>query len=102
MTDKKENKMMASMSKHMMACDEAGYLISKSYESRLSLRKWVGLKFHLMSCHLCRKYEKQLTQLNRLMRRYQKSSNEECHHHLDVSRKNTMTQCVHKELKINP
>lgn len=94
--------MMASMSKHMMACDEAGYLISKSYESRLTIRKWIGLKIHLMSCHLCRKYEKQLIQLNRLMRRYQKISHEECHHYLDDERKNSMTQCIDKELNINP
>ncbi|MDA3822515.1 MAG: hypothetical protein PF450_07915 [Bacteroidales bacterium] len=98
MADKKGNKIMAYMSKNMMACDEAAYLISKSYESRLSLRKKIGLKIHLMSCHLCRKYEKQLSQLNRLMGTYKETSAAECHHHLDAERKESINKCVCKEL----
>jgi hypothetical protein len=101
MTDKKGNKMMAFMSKNMMACDEAGYLISKSYESRLSLRKRIGLKIHLMTCHFCRKYEKQLSHLNKLVVNYKESNASECHHHLDVDRKESMNKRVCKELEAN-
>ncbi|MFC2080061.1 hypothetical protein ACFLRQ_01160 [Bacteroidota bacterium] len=102
MTDNKTNRVMTFMSRNMMACDEAGYLISKSYDSRLTLKKRIGLKIHLMTCHLCRKYEKQLKQLNRLVKGYKENIHDECHHHLDEKRKDSMSNCISKELEINP
>ncbi|MEN8158385.1 MAG: hypothetical protein ABFS10_15640 [Bacteroidota bacterium] len=71
------------MSKRMIACDEAAFLISCKQENRLGFRRWWQLKMHLLTCHLCRKYEKQIAQLNRLVGRYREEVNSEaCQHHL--------------------
>ena len=75
--------MMASMSKRMMSCDEASFLISYKQENKLSYKQRMQLGFHIFSCHLCRKYDKQISQLNKLVERYrQRSEDPACMHHL--------------------
>jgi hypothetical protein len=70
------NKLLIYLSEKMIACDEAGFLISKSKDTKLSLKEKIGLKIHLMTCHFCRRYEKQISQLNRILGRYK----EQCEH----------------------
>ena len=65
MMKKMGNRMMVFMSKRMIACDEASFLISYKHDNRLGFKKWWQLKMHLLSCHLCRKYAHQIEQLNR-------------------------------------
>ena len=82
------------MARHMMACDEAGYLISKRLETEISIRKRMGLRIHLMSCHLCRKYEKQLKQLNLLVEDYKADCTHETCHCIPEERRESMTNAV--------
>ncbi len=77
------NKMMVFMSKRMIACDEASFLISLRFDKQLGFKKWIQLKFHMLSCHLCRKYANQIGQLNTAIDQYRHDcSSETCHHHL--------------------
>ena len=101
MKKNKETGLMAFMSRHMMSCDEAGFLVSRSCDSRLPFFRRVGLKFHLMTCALCRKYEKQLRQLKLIVDDYKESCECECHHHMDESSKKELNKKVCKELGIN-
>jgi hypothetical protein len=41
-------------------CKDVSELISRSMDEKLSLKIRIGIKFHLMMCHLCLKYKKQL------------------------------------------
>jgi hypothetical protein len=38
-------------------------------DTRLPLRKRIGIRFHLMMCRMCREYKKQLLLISRAMRR---------------------------------
>ncbi|MDX2430440.1 MAG: hypothetical protein QNK35_05875 [Bacteroides sp.] len=76
-------KMMVFMSRRMIACDEASFLISYRSDQRLGFKRWFQLKFHLLTCHLCRKYASQINELNKAVDLYsEKCSSEECDHHL--------------------
>ncbi len=44
----------------MFKCKDISHLISRSMDQKLPLRIRIGIKFHLMMCHLCLRYKKQL------------------------------------------
>ena len=74
---------MVFMSKRMIACDEASFLISYKHDHRLGLKNWWRLKMHLLTCHLCRKYAHQIEELNHAVGQYREScSHDTCSHHL--------------------
>jgi len=102
MAGKMKHKLMAFMSKGMISCDEASFLISKSYEEKLTFRQKFRLKMHLMSCYLCRRYEKQLGQLNDAVINYKSScEHTHCEHTLSSEAKVKISQHVIKELNTN-
>jgi len=76
MTKGQGNGMMAYLSKRMIACDEASFIISLREDIRLGLRRRLQLKIHLLTCHLCRKYAHQIGELSASMELYR----EECIH----------------------
>lgn len=87
------------MSKRMIACDEASFLISYRQENKLGLKKWMQLKIHMMSCHLCRKYAAQISELNTAVDQYRdEASSEESHHHLPEAFKAEMETVLVREL----
>jgi len=76
-------RMMVFMSKRMIACDEASFLVSLREERKLNFRRWWQLKMHLLTCHLCRKYAKQIGELNYSMEVYRDGcSHDSCNHKL--------------------
>lgn len=100
MLGKMKHNMMVFMSKRMLPCDEASFLMSKSYEEKLTFKQKFRLKTHLMSCYLCRRYEKQLAQLNEVVIEYKGSCDHEtCQHSMSDEVKKNMSQHVNKELK---
>lgn len=75
--------MMVYMSKRMIACDEASYLISLREEKKLGFSARWKLKMHLLTCHICRKYARQIEEMQRTMKKYRDAcSQESCSHHL--------------------
>ncbi len=90
---------MVWMSKRMIACDEAGFLISYQYDNKLGFKRWWQLKMHLLSCHLCRKYASQIRQLNHAMDQFREGcSGDTCHHHLTDKAGHQIQQAVSREL----
>lgn len=86
---------LAKMASMMIACDKASYLISRNIENKLSFKEKIQLKAHLLSCHLCRKYEKDINALNSYLK------NEEylscpCHH-LDAKQKENIQSHILKD-----
>ncbi len=99
MAEKKANKMMVLLSRKMLACDESVFLISKSSDGKLSLREKTGLRIHLLTCHICRKYEKQIRQLNLLLGYYRDEClHEHSRHSLTQQSKEIISRSVEKEL----
>ena len=100
MIKKMMHKMMVFMSRNMIACDEASFLISYRYDHRLGPYRWMQLKMHLLSCHLCRKYESQIEQLNSAVEKYSEAcSSQTCHHHLPKDSREEIQELVSRELK---
>ncbi len=53
------------MIKHwVFNCKDVSSLISRSLDKKLPISTRLGIKFHLMMCKLCRRYEKQLLTLH--------------------------------------
>jgi len=44
----------------MFSCKEISVLIAQSMDRRLSLWERTGVRFHLLMCHLCRRFQRQL------------------------------------------
>lgn len=100
MAGKMKYKLMVFMSRRMIACDEASFLISYKSDHRLGFRRWFNLKMHLLSCHLCRKYESQINQLNSAVVQYREGcSSGTCHHHLPKESRVEIDRVVSSELK---
>ncbi len=52
----------------MLTCMDASHLISESQERKLGFRERMGLKFHLLMCMYCRRFEQQLAFVHRALR----------------------------------
>jgi len=90
---------MVFMSKRMIACDEAGFLISKERDDKLSFREKISLRIHLMTCHFCRKYEKQIKQLHNLLGIYREEhTHEEALYTMSAKRKDVILHTLEQEL----
>ena len=93
------HRMMVYMSKRMIACDEASFLISLREDRRLSSKQWWQLKMHLLTCHLCRKYAHQIGELNHSMNVYRdQCSDESCKHHLSPEAGSRIGKEIDQEL----
>ena len=90
--------MMVFMSKRMIACDEAGFLISYRSDRRLGFLRWWKLNLHLLTCHLCRKYAHQIGELNQSIEVYRdQCSQESCEHHLSPEAVTRIGQAINRE-----
>jgi hypothetical protein len=95
-------KIMVFMSKRMLACDEASFLISYKQDQKLGFKRWWQLKMHLLSCHLCRKYSQQIEQLDLSVYQYREScSHDPSTHHLSDSANAKIQHAVSSELNSN-
>ena len=87
------------MSKRMIACDEAGFLLSYQQDNRLGMYRWMQLKMHLLTCHFCRKYARQIKQLDHAVAIYRVSSSREpSAQHLSEEATARMKQVLVREL----
>ncbi len=58
------------MNHWLFKCKDITELISKSMDEKMSLRIRLGIKFHLMMCHLCTRYKKQLELIQKAMEKF--------------------------------
>ena len=52
----------------MLSCKDVSKLVSESLEHPLPFRKRLGVRMHLMMCSLCRRYQRQMLQLQALLK----------------------------------
>ena len=85
------HRMIVYIIRCMIACDEASFLVSLREERKLSLREWWQLNMHLLSCHLCRKYARQIGEMQQTMEKYREACDpESCSHKLSHEAGNRM------------
>ncbi len=58
------------MNHWLFRCKDITELISQSMDTKLPLRIRLGIKFHLMICYLCRRYQKQLELIQKALGRF--------------------------------
>ncbi len=93
------HKIMVFMSRRMIACDEASFMISYRLDNRLGPYRWMQLKMHLLTCHLCRKYASQIKQLNTALELYhEECSSETCRYPLPKDSREEIEQIIVREL----
>ena len=49
-------------------CKEVSHLVSKSMDHKISISKKMGVRFHLMMCKHCARFENQLTMIRSLLK----------------------------------
>jgi predicted anti-sigma-YlaC factor YlaD len=86
------------MASKMMDCDQATSLINKRDQEKLSCRQRFSLRVHLMTCSLCRNYEKQILSINKNILRFKEAlENDEVVFTLPPKQKEEMKQCLQEE-----
>jgi hypothetical protein len=88
---------MSRMVKMMIACDEAAFLISKSRDAKLTFRESFNLKFHIMTCKLCKRYEKEINALDHYLK--QKLVSTCKHHKLEPDQKSRIERRLINEMR---
>ena len=58
----------------MFECKEISQLVSESMDRKLPLYRRLGIRFHLMMCKLCTRYEKQLQFIRDAAHHFSKAS----------------------------
>ena len=102
MTKGPGKRMMALMARQMIACDKASFLISMREERKLVFRELWQLKMHLLSCHLCRKYARQMEEMSHTMERYREGCRQpSCSHHLPPEAGTRIHSELERELNAN-
>ena len=57
----------------MVSCKRAGELVSRSFETKLSMRQRLALAVHLCGCRWCRRFQRQLRQVEQACRVWARS-----------------------------
>jgi hypothetical protein len=53
----------------MLSCKDVTQLLSEAMDRSLPLGKRIGVRFHLLICKFCARYERQLLQIRETVRR---------------------------------
>lgn len=60
------------MKNWMFKCQDVSRLISESLDRKMTLQERMGIRMHLMMCHLCRRHKRQLEFISGLMTAYRR------------------------------
>jgi len=91
--------MKVYMVEKMISCDKAGYLVSKSKETKLNCREKIGLRIHLVTCLVCRQYASQINDLQHMVYRYKNQYTDgTVVHMLTDETRTSMKETVEKEM----
>lgn len=63
---------MDTSNKIMITCKESTFLISKKQQDKLTLGEKVKLQFHLMMCKYCRRFDAQISFIQKAILRLRK------------------------------
>jgi hypothetical protein len=81
--------------KWMLTCKETSQLLSDAKDRKLPLVKWLLLEMHILMCHQCRTYKRQLNILFQAFKKMGQSIENDSNIHLSESKK----QSIKKELE---
>lgn len=78
----------------MLKCKDISQLVSRSLDSKLSLRERFGLKMHLFICKNCMRFSQQLQKLNVSIVNMQKSVENDTNIKLPLKAKNKIIKSL--------
>lgn len=79
-----------------MTCREATYLHEQKKEGKLTFGQRLSLGFHLLICHLCRLFVKQVTQLEQQAKNI--ADTQQINTPLDTQAKEKMREALSREM----
>jgi hypothetical protein len=79
----------------MLTCKDASHLISQNQDRPLSFRERLGLRIHLWMCVNCRRFERQIDLMRRLLRQStRKAETEAADQHLSAEARERIGQAL--------
>lgn len=60
------------MNHWMFRCRDVSRLVSQSMDRKITLQERLGIRMHLMMCHLCRRHKRQMEFIRDLMAAYRR------------------------------
>lgn len=81
----------------MFNCKDISRLVSESMDRRLSWRQRFGIRFHLLMCRYCSRYQKQLLLLRRLLRQQSESAQDSSLPALDEAGKDRLRKIIDQD-----
>jgi predicted anti-sigma-YlaC factor YlaD len=70
-----KNKMSVLLANILTSCEESTFLLSKRQHEKLSLKENINIKIHLLTCHACRSFVKQINFLSKCINKLKKEDN---------------------------
>lgn len=86
--------MSGAMTRVMLNCDKATFLISKNEEGELKCIDRVQLKMHLLSCKYCRRFSEQSKFITKQIGMISANRTENIVHHLSKDQKSKIQKHV--------
>lgn len=81
----------------MFNCREISRLVSDSMDRRLSWQRRMGIRFHLLMCRHCTRYQQQLRYIRKLLRTFASASEDSSYQVLDEQAKERLRRLVEKD-----
>jgi predicted anti-sigma-YlaC factor YlaD len=91
-----KNKMSVLLANILTSCEESTFLLSKRQHEKLGLKETVNIKIHLLTCHACRSFVKQINFLSKGINKLKKGNNQ---FHLSPEEKSQIRQNLRNELQ---
>jgi predicted anti-sigma-YlaC factor YlaD len=92
----RKNKVSVLLGSILASCEESTFLLSKRPHEKLRLKETVKVKIHLLTCHACRSFVKQM---NFLLKGINKLKKEDNLFQLSPEEKSQIQQNLRDELK---
>ncbi len=81
----------------MFNCKDISRLVSESMDRRLSWRQRLGIRFHLLMCRYCFRYQKQILLLRRLLRQQAEHPQDSSLPALDEAGKDRLRKIINQD-----
>jgi hypothetical protein len=81
----------------MFNCKDVSRLVSESMDRRLTWRQRYGIRFHLLMCRYCSRYQKQMRLLRRLLRQQAETPQDSSLPALDEAGKDRLRKLIDQD-----
>ena len=85
----------------MLTCKKTSRLISEGQERQLSMKERINLRLHLWMCNNCRRFEKQIVTMRKIMHREWTQGTPQTNNQLPSEAQERIRQTLKSHIKSN-